>query len=90
MVLSSSGQPRGALQVAYGEALSGLLDAVDAGDTVVFAAVRGPKVRVTVRLSQTLCDRLRNALDRLNLQVTDFACTALDRYLALLEGSRNG
>ena len=54
---------------------------------VVFAAVRGPKVRVTVRLSQALCDRLREALDRLNLKVTDFACTALDRYLAPLEGS---
>jgi hypothetical protein len=90
MVLSASGQPRGALQAAYGEALGRLLDAVEAGDGVVFAAVRGPKVRVTVRLSQDLCDRLREALARLNLKVTDFACTALDRYLAPLEGSRNG
>jgi hypothetical protein len=41
---------------------------------------------VTVRLSQALCDRLREALDGLNLKVTDFACTALDRHLAHLEG----
>jgi len=87
MVLSASGQPRGALQVAYGEALGRLLDAVQAGDEIVFAAVRGPKVRVTVRLSRALCDRLRQALAGLNLKVTDFACTALDHYLAQLEGS---
>ena len=80
-------KPRGALQAAYGEAFRRLLDGVQAGDDVVFAAVRGPKVRVTVRLSQALCDRLREALGGLNLKVTDFACTALDRYLAQLEGS---
>lgn len=87
MVLSASGQPRGALQLAYGEAFGRLLDAVEAGDGVVFAAIRGPKVRVTVRLSQALCDRLRKALGRLNLKVTDFACTALERYLTPAQGA---
>ena len=87
MVSAARGRPRGALQAAYGEAFRRLLDAVQAGDEVVFAAVRGPKVRVTVRLSRALCDRLRQALAGLNLKVTDFACTALDHYLAQLEGS---
>jgi hypothetical protein len=87
MVLSARGQPRGALQAAYGEALGGLLDALEAGDSVVFAAVRGPKVRVTVRLSQALCDRVREALARLNLKVTDFACAALERYLTPDQGA---
>ena len=87
MVAAAGGKPRGALQAAYGEAFRRLLDGVQAGDDVVFAAVRGPKVRVTVRLSQALCDRLREALEGLNLKVTDFACTAIDRYLAQLEGS---
>ena len=87
MIAACRGQPRGALQAAYGEAFRQLLDAVQAGDAVVFAAVRGPKVRVTVRLSRGLSDRLRAALNRLNLKVTDFACTALDHHLLKLEGS---
>jgi hypothetical protein len=34
-----------------------------------------------------LCERLRATLARLNLKITDFACTALDRYLSNREGA---
>jgi hypothetical protein len=87
MVGASLARPGGALQAAYGEAFCRLLDRVAAGDQIVFAAVRGPKVRVTVRLSQALCDRVRTALHDLNLKVTDFACTALERYLTPDQGA---
>jgi hypothetical protein len=87
MVAAARGRPRGALQAAYGEALQQLLDDVASGGQVVFAAVRGPKVRVTVRLSRGLSDRLRAALQALNLKVTDFACTALQRYLTPDQGA---
>jgi hypothetical protein len=87
MIASSRGRPRGALQAAYDTAFSELLDLVESGAEVVFAAVRGPKVRVTVRLCRALCDRLRRVLAGLNLKVTDFACTALDRYLSNREGA---
>jgi hypothetical protein len=87
MIASARGRPRGALQVAYHTALSELLDLVESGAEVVFAAVRGPKVRVTLRLCRALCDRLRRVLAGLNLKVTDFACTALDRYLSNREGA---
>lgn len=87
MIASSRGRPRGALQAAYDTALTELLDLIEAGAEVVFAAVRGPKVRVTVRLSRALCGRLRHTLAALNLKITDFACTALDRYLANREGA---
>jgi hypothetical protein len=87
MIAASRGRPRGALQAAYDTALSELLDLVELGDEIVFAAVRGPKVRVTVRLSRALCERLRATLTGLNLKITDFACTALDRYLSNREGA---
>ena len=74
-------KPRGALQVAYAAAFEALLDSLDGGAEVVFAAVRGPKRRVTVRLSFALCARLRAHSDRLNLKITDFACTAIVRSL---------
>jgi hypothetical protein len=84
MIDSTGGRPRGALQSAYRQALCDLLEFVESGAEVVFVAVRGPKVRVTVRLCAALCDRIRRALQDLNLKVTDFACTALDRYLNTL------
>ena len=87
MIVTTHGRPRGALQAAYDTALRELLDLVDSGAEVVFAAVRGPKVRVTVRLCAALCERLRRVLVGLNLKVTDFACTALDRYLSNREGA---
>ncbi len=58
-----------------------LLDSLDAGVEAVFAAVRGPKRRVTVRASHALCLRLRERLARLNLKITDFACAAIVRSL---------
>jgi hypothetical protein len=87
MITSSRGGPRGAVQAAYDTALTELLDLVESGGEVIFAAVRGPKVRVTVRLCEALCERLRRVLAGLNLKVTDFACTALDRYLSNREGA---
>jgi len=80
MLAAAAGQPRGALQAGYAAALGALLDALDGGDAVVFVAVRGPKRRVTVRLTATLCQRLRGRLAGLNLKITDFACTAVDRF----------
>ena len=73
--------PRGALQKAYIAAFAALLDDLDAGVEVVFAAVRGPKRRVMVRVSRALCLRLRERLARLNLKITDFACAAIVRSL---------
>ena len=87
MIATARGRPRGALQAAYDTALSELLDLLESGAEIVFAAVRGPKVRVTVRLSRALCERLRATLAGLNLKITDFACTALDRYLSNREGA---
>ena len=77
----------GGLQGAYEAAFGDLLDRLDTGASVLFAAVRGPKVRVTVRLCAVLCARLRDALTRLNLKVTDFACTAIDCFLLTREGA---
>jgi hypothetical protein len=87
MVAAVRGRPRGALQAAYDTAFREVLDLVESGAELVFAAVRGPKVRVTVRLCAALCARLRRALAGLNLKVTDFACTALGRYLSNREGA---
>ena len=73
--------PRGALQKAYIAAFAALLDDLDAGVVVVFAAVRSPKRRVTVRVGHALCLRLRERLAGLNLKITDFACAAIVRSL---------
>ena len=86
MVDLVKGGGRGALQAAYAQAFSDLLDALDGEDTPVFAAVRGPKRRVTVRLPKALSLRLRARLPDLNLKVTDFACAALERHLPQLIG----
>jgi hypothetical protein len=82
MITANAGKPRGALQADYAVALAALLDAIDGGHQVVFAAVRGPKRRVTVRLTQALSQRLRARVDGLNLKITDFACTAIDRHVS--------
>ncbi len=87
MIASSRGRPRGALQAAYDTALTELLDLIKSGSEVIFTAVRGPKVRVTVRLCAALCERLRCVVAGLNLKITDFACTALGRYLSNREGA---
>ena len=87
MIASPRGRPRGALEAAYATAVHNLLKVVESDAAIVFAAVRSPKVRITVRLCAALCERLRRALARLNLKLTDFACSALDRYLPPLEGA---
>ena len=81
MIAANAGKPRGALQADYAAALAALLDAVERGHPVLFAAVRGPKRRVTVRLTPALSQRLRLRLTRLNLKITDFACTAIVRHV---------
>ena len=75
------------LSAAYARALTALLDRIDAGEVVAFAAVRGRKKRVTVRIEQALCDRLRARLTTLNLKITDFACAAVDRHLSSKPGA---
>lgn len=80
MLEASAGKPPGAVQDDYAAAFTGLLDALDAGADVVFAAVRGPKRRVTVRLPEGLSHRIRVVLERRNLKITDFACAAIERH----------
>ena len=82
LVAAKRTTPRCALQTAYALALADLLEALDGGEEVIFAAVRGPKPRVAVRLREGLSRRLRGRLKALNLKITDFACAASDRYLA--------
>jgi hypothetical protein len=79
MQAAAAGKPRGALQDDYAAAFADLLDALDAGEPVVFAAVRGAKQRVSVRLTEALSARLRQALQRETLKITDFACAAIER-----------
>ena len=80
MLQASRGKPSGALQDDYAAALVALLDALDAGAEVIFVAVRGPKRRVTVRVTEGLNHRLRITLERRNLKITDFACAAIARH----------
>jgi hypothetical protein len=77
---------RGALQASYARAFSELLDALDSDRNQIFAVVRGPKRRVTVRLPEALAQRLRGRLPDLNLKITDFACAAIERHLPPLTG----
>jgi hypothetical protein len=78
--------PRGAIQALYKQAFDDLLAALDAGEPIVFAAVRGAKTRVTLRLSEALCGRVRARLAALSLKLTDFACAAVQRTLSNTEG----
>jgi len=78
---------RGALQAAYGAAFQALLADLDAGRAVPFAAVRGAKIRVTLRLPRELCVSIRARLLALTLKLTDFACAAVSRFLAQAEGA---
>lgn len=70
--------PETALPDVYAGGFTDLLDALEAGEPVVFAAIRGSKQRVTVRLPEPLCDRL----ERLNLKIADFACAAIVRNVS--------
>ena len=78
---------RGALQAAYGAAFQALLADLDIGRPVAFAAVRGAKIRVTLRLPRGLCAAIRARLAALTLKLTDFACAAVSRFLAQAEGA---
>ncbi len=78
---------RQGLSAAYAQALTALLDRIDAGEAIVFAAVRGRKKRVSVRIDQALCDRLRARLPILSLKITDFACAAVERHLSAKPGA---
>jgi hypothetical protein len=78
---------RGALQAAYAAALQALLADLDEGRPVTFPAVRGPKIRVTLRLPRGLCETIRARLAALTLKLTDFACAAVSRFLAQAEGA---
>lgn len=73
---------RGGIQRVYEAAFEALLTAVSTGEAVAFAAVRAPKVRVTLRLPKEVCARVRACLTRLTLKLTDFACAAVGRFLA--------
>jgi hypothetical protein len=80
MLAANRDKARGAVQDDYAAAFAALLDALDAGEAVMFAAVRGAKRRVTVRLTEALEQRLRTAITHRNLKITDFACAAIDRH----------
>jgi hypothetical protein len=75
------------VSAAYAQALADLLHRLDAGEIIAFAAVRGVKKRVTVRIDQALCDRLRARLPALSLKITDFACAAVDHHLSSKPGA---
>ena len=79
--------PRGGVRLVYEQALNDLLDTLDAGQLVTFPAVRGAKQRISVRVSGLLCARIRGRLDPLNLKLTDFASTAIVRFLHPSEGA---
>jgi hypothetical protein len=79
--------PRGGVRIVYEQALGDLLDALDASELVAFPAVRGMKERISLRISDELCARIRERLDALNLKLTDFACTAIWRFLNPPEGA---
>jgi hypothetical protein len=78
---------RGALQAAYARAFQALLADLDAGRAVTFAAVRGAKIRVTLRLPRALCLAIRARLTALTLKLTDFVCAAVSRFLAVAKGA---
>ncbi|MFD1192034.1 hypothetical protein [Phenylobacterium conjunctum] len=78
--------PRGCVRLIYERAFRELVEALDRGDTIVFPAVRGAKDRVSVRLSRPLCLQIRRQTDALNLKLTDFAFTAIQRFLHSTQG----
>ena len=80
--LSGRKTPRGGVRLVYEQAFNDLLEALDA-----FPAVRGAKHRISVRVSGLLCARIRGRLDPLNLKLTDFASTAIVRFLHPPEGA---
>jgi hypothetical protein len=84
--LNTRKNPRGSVRLIYERAFRELVEALDAGEAVTFPAVRGAKDRVSVRLSRSLCVRVRRQTDALNLKLTDFAFAAIDRFLQATQG----
>ena len=85
--LSRRNTPRGGVRLVFEQAFNDLMEALDAGQIVAFPAVRGAKHRISVRVSGLLCARIRGRLDPLNLKLTDFASTAIVRFLYPSEGA---
>jgi hypothetical protein len=85
--LNARKNPRGSVRWAYERAFAQLADTLDAGVPVTFPATRGTKDRVSVRISRRLCTRVRGHLETQNLKLTDFAFTAIDRFLIAVQGS---
>ncbi len=85
--LNTRKNPRGCVRGAYERAFVQLADSLDAGVPVTFHATRGAKDRVSVRISQRLCARVRRHLEIQNLKLTDFAFAAIDRFLVSHKGS---
>ena len=79
--LSRRKNPRGDVRRIYERAFRELAKAIDAGVPVSFPATRGVKVRISVRLSNALCVRVRDHTDDLSLKLTDYAFAAVDRFL---------
>ena len=83
MTALAARSPRlGAQQAAYALAFEQLLDALDRDEAITFPAVRGAKIRVSLRLPTDLVARIRQRLPALNLKLTDLACVAVSRALA--------
>ncbi len=85
--LSERKAPRGGVRLVYEHAFNDLLAALDAGQIVAFPAVRGAKHRISLRICGLVCARIRGRLDPLNLKLTDFASTAIVRFLHPPEGA---
>ncbi len=79
--LTTRKNPRGDVRRIYERAFRELAEAIEAGVLVAFPATRGVKVRISVRLSEALCVRVRDHTDDLSLKLTDYAFTAVDRFL---------
>ena len=79
--LSTRKNPRGDVRRIYERAFRELAEAIEAGVLVAFPATRGVKVRISVRLSEALCVRVRDHTDDLSLKLTDYAFAAVNRFL---------
>jgi hypothetical protein len=76
----------GSVGRTYEQAFNELHAVLDAGQAVAFPAVRGVKGCRTIRLGANVCVRVRERHEQLNLKLTDFACTAVSRFLSTREG----
>ena len=81
---------RGSVGRTYEQAFNELLAALDAGQPVTFPAVRGAKGCRTIRVAVPVCAKVRERHEQLNLKLTDFACTAIHRFLSIREGTSLG